>query len=72
MEESDKKNIIIILATLVTSILSLGIFNLFFQLIFLIIFVIICCLGFSYINDSSKQKKRLVIVKKCVVNSKLN
>ena len=52
MEESDKKNIIIILATLVTSILSLGIFNLFFQLIFLIIFVIICCLGFSYINDS--------------------
>lgn len=57
MEESDKKNIIIILATLVTSILSLGIFNLFFQLIFIIIFVIICCLGFSYINDSSKQKK---------------
>ena len=62
MEESDKKNIIIILATLVTSILSLGIFNLFFQLIFLIIFVIICCLGFSYINDSSKQKKRLLIL----------
>lgn len=32
MEESDKKNIIIILATLVTSILSLGIFNLFFMI----------------------------------------
>ena len=37
MEESDKKNIIIILATLVTSILSLGIFNLFFKIKWLII-----------------------------------
>lgn len=35
MEESDKKNIIIILATLVTSILSLGIFNLFFKIKYL-------------------------------------
>ena len=62
MKENDKKNIIIILATLVTSILSLGIFNLLFQLIFIIIFTIICCLGFSYINNKSKKKKNLLIL----------
>ena len=42
--------------------LTYGNYGLFFQLIFIIIFVIICCLGFSYINDSSKQKKRLLIL----------
>lgn len=62
MKESDKKNIIIILATLVTSILSLGIFNLLFQLIFIIIFVIICCLGFSYINNKSNIKRNFLIL----------
>ena len=62
MKENDKKNIIIILATLVTSILSLGIFNLLFQLIFIIIFIIICILGFSYINNKSKKKRNLIIL----------
>lgn len=62
MKKNDQKNIIIILATLITSILSLGIFNLQFQLIFIVIFIIICCLGFSYINYKSKMKKVLLIL----------
>ena len=57
MKKDDWKNFLMIIATLIVSIISLGTFSVFSQIIFIIIFLLICFLAFSYLNRKSNIKK---------------